>query len=116
MEPDLYLEPHDRHTEVAIRKKIIDDGDFDLEERQIPLKINGELKDVIRVSPKLFKDIKKREFQLELKYSIYTLSKNGRFLNLPPGQKIVNNKTDKEKKRLSQKLKKIVEERKKNKG
>src|SRR3990172_11713775 len=83
--PDIYVEPIDRVTEVSIRNEIKEKGDFVLEQRSIPLRINGEEKNAIYVTKKFLEDMEKRKSQVGLDYNIYTLSRNGRYLNLPRG-------------------------------
>jgi len=99
---------------MAIRNKITGDGAFDFDERSIPLKIAPDKsKDVLGVSEKLLNDIKNRKDELGLKYNVYTMSRNGRFLNLPrtSGKKL-NVKTENEKTRLNKKLKEVQKRKK----
>ena len=105
---DIYVEPLDEQTNKSIRQTILDAGDFDLDHRQIPLKINQKPKDVILVTQEFLEKMEKSKSQIlggPLRYNVYTKSKHGRFLNLPrTSKKKVGGKAEREKNRLNKQL------------
>jgi hypothetical protein len=113
---DIYVEPLDELTNKSIRQTILDAGDFDLDHRQIPLKINQKPKDVILVTKEFLEKLERSKNQVlggPLRYNVYTKSRHGRFLNLPrASKKKAEGKTEREKDRLGRQLAEIQEKRK----